>query len=220
MSNRDHPSRPTDEVAPGARPGPRGGRKQDRTRDADILDATLEVLADVGFTGLTMEMVAHTAHAGKATLYRRWPSKSELIIDAVGRLKRSQVDVEHLPDTGTLRGDLIALFKVQSPEEAEQRMRSVAGVVSLITHDRSFSDSAHAALVEPWADAHFILMQRAVERGEIPETADIQTVCQVAPMMAAYRALVQRKPFDLEFLLSMIDGVILPALDGTRADRH
>lgn len=223
MGGRDHaaptvhaqPELAPDAVAPGQRPVARGGRKQDRSRDADILDATLELLADVGFAGLTMDMVAHAAHAGKATLYRRWPSKSELIIDAVGRLKRSQVDVEHLPDTGTLRGDLLALFKAQTDVEAERRMRAVAGVVSLISHDRSFSDAAHSALVEPWADAHFILMQRAVDRSEIPATADIQTVCQVAPMMAAYRALVQRKPFDLEFLVSMIDGVILPALDNT-----
>ena len=223
MSGRDHPA-PTanvdpelapDAVAASERTGARGGRRQDRSRDADILDATLEVLAEVGFTRMTMDMVAQQAHAGKATLYRRWPSKSELIIDAVGRLKRSQVDVEHLPDTGTLRGDLLALFKAQSAEEAERRIRAVAGVVSLITHDRSFSDAAHAVLVEPWADAHFILMKRAVDRGEIPATADIRTVCQVAPTMAAYRALVQRKPFDLEFLVSMVDGVILPALDTT-----
>jgi len=203
----------TDEPAErSGRGGVRGGRKQDRSRDADILDATLEVLADVGFAGLTMDLVAQTAHAGKATLYRRWPSKSELIIDAVGHLKRTQVDVEHLPDTGTLRSDLLALFKEQSPDEAEQRIRAVAGVMSLISHDRSFGDAAHSVLVEPWADAHYILMKRAVDRGEIPADADIHSVCQVAPTMAAYRALVQRKPFDLKFLLSMIDGVILPAL--------
>lgn len=215
MSRREHSTPAATAVAASERTGGRGGRKQDRSRDADILDATLEVLADVGFAGLTMDLVAHTAHAGKATLYRRWTSKSELILDAVGRLKRTQVDVEHLPDTGTLRGDLVALFKEQSADEAERRIRAVAGVVSLISHDRSFSDSAHATLVEPWADAHFVLMRRALDRGEIPATADIQTVCQVAPTMAAYRALVQRKPFDLEFLVSMIDGVILPALANT-----
>jgi AcrR family transcriptional regulator len=200
------------EESTGAPPS-KGGRKQDRSRDADILDATLEVLAEVGFADMTMDMVARHAHAGKATIYRRWTSKSELIVDAVDRLKRSQVDIEHLPDTGTLRGDLLALFKAQSAEEAERRLRAVAGVVSLITHDRSFSDSAHAVLVEPWADAHFILMKRAADRGEIPATADIQAVCQVLPAMAAYRALVQRKPFDREFLVSIVDGVILPALD-------
>ena len=200
------------EPVTGERQVSRGGRKQDRSRDADILDATLDVLADVGFAGLTMDLVAQTAQAGKATLYRRWSSKSELILDAVSRLKHSQVDIEHLPDTGTLRGDLLALFEEQSAEEAERRIRAVAGVVSLISHDRSFSDSAHSVLVEPWADAHFILMKRAVDRGEIPATADIKAVSEVAPTMAAYRTLVQRKPFDLEFLLSMIDGVILPAL--------
>ena len=206
---------PPDAVVASERPAARGGRRQDRSRDADILDATLEVLAEVGFAGLTMDLVAQTAHAGKATLYRRWPSKSELIVDAVGRLKHSQVDVEHLPDTGTLRGDLLALFKAQTADEAERRIRAVAGVVSLISHDRSFSDSVHAALVEPWAEAHFILMKRAVDRGEVPTAADIQTVCLVAPTMAAYRTLVQRRPFDLDFLLSMIDGVILPALATT-----
>ena len=197
------------------RPGARGGRKQDSSRDAAILDATLEVLADVGFEGLTMDLVAQTARAGKATLYRRWPSKSELIRDAVRRLKSSQVDVEDLPDTGTLRGDLLALFKEQTADEAERRIRAVAGVVSLISYDRSFSDSAHAALVEPWADAHLILMKRAVERGEIAATADIHTICKVAPTMAAYQALVQRKPFTMEFLVSMIDTIVLPALANT-----
>ena len=205
--------RAADPVPSTERKGGRGGRQQDRSRDGEILDATLDVLADVGFAGMTMDMVAQRAHAGKATVYRRWPSKPELIIDAVARLKRIQVDVGHLPDTGTLRGDLLALFKEQSEEEAEQRMRAVAGVVSLISHDRSFSDSAHAALVEPWAEAHHILMQRAADRGEIPETADIRTICQVAPTMAGYRALVQRKPFDLEFLVSMVDVLILPALN-------
>lgn len=217
MDGAEEPTRTTSLVS--ERTGARGGRKQDRSRDADILDATLEVLAEVGFAGMTMDMVAQKAHAGKATVYRRWPSKSELIIDAVGRMKRSQVDIENLPDTGTLRGDLLALFKSQSAEAAERRIRAVAGVVSLISHDRSFSDSAHAALVEPWADAHFTLMKRAVDRGEIPASADIQTVCQVVPSMAAYRALVQRKQFDLEFLVSMVDSVVLPALGNTRAER-
>ena len=188
------------------------GRKRDRTRDATILDATLEVLAEVGLTGLTMDMVATRAGAGKATIYRRWTSKTELVIDAVEHLKRIQVDLEDLPDTGTLRGDLLGLFKPPSIEETERRLKSMAGLASLLSQDQALADAANAAVIQPWAEAHYTLMQRAAQRGEIAADADLSTLSKVLPSMAAYRTLVQRQPFDQDFLLSMVDGVILPAL--------
>ena len=190
------------------------GRRRDHSRDAALLDATLEVLAEVGAAGLTMDLVAARAGAGKATIYRRWPSKTELIIDAVAHMKRKQVDLENLPDTGTLRGDLLGLFKPQSIEEGERKLRIMTGLASLLAQDQALADAANAAVVQPWADAHLALMRRAVERGEVSASADLGTLSQVVPSMAAYRTLVQRKPIDLAFLVSMIDGVIVPALKG------
>jgi AcrR family transcriptional regulator len=188
------------------------GRKRDHSRDAKILEATLEVLAEVGATGLTMDLVAARAGAGKATIYRRWTSKTELFIDAIAHLKQIQVDLESLPDTGTLRNDLLGLFKPQSIEETEHRLKIMAGLASLLSQDQVLVEAANAAVVQPWAQAHFALMQRAVKRGEVAADADIVTLSQVLPSMAAYRTLVQRKPFDQDFLISMLDGVILPAL--------
>lgn len=190
----------------------RTGRKRDHTRDAEILDATLGVLAEVGYAGMTMDMVAARAKAGKATVYRRWPSKAELVVDAVARMKRGQVDIERLPDTGTLRGDLLGLYRPQSVEEGERRLKIMAGLASMISHDHAFAEAANAAVVEPWADAHLVFMRRSMDRGEIPASADIETLSQVIPSMAAYRALVQRKPFEREFLVALVDGVLLPAL--------
>lgn len=189
------------------------GRKRDHTRDAVILDAALEVLAEEGYEGMTMDMVAVRAKAGKATIYRRWPSKAELILDAVARMKRSQVDLDRLPDTGTLRGDLVAVIKPQSIEEAERRLKVMAGLASMLSHDRGLAEAVNAAIVEPWADAHRVFMHRAVDRGEIP-AADIETLSHVVPSMAAYRTLIQRKPVDRDFLVSLIDGLLLPALRG------
>ncbi len=188
------------------------GRKRDHSRDAKILEATLEVLAEVGAAGLTMDLVAARAGAGKATIYRRWTSKTEMFIDAITHLKHIQVDLEALPDTGTLRGDLLGLFKPQSVAETEHRLKIMAGLASLLSQDQALVEAANAAVVHPWAEAHFALMRRAVERGEIAADADIATLSQVLPSMAAYRTLVQRKPFDQDFLVSMLDGVILPAL--------
>lgn len=188
------------------------GRRRDPGRDAAILDAAIEVLAESGYEGMTMDMVASRAKAGKATVYRRWSSKAELILEAVTHLKRSQVDLERLPDTGTLRGDLLALFKPQSVEEAEHKMRVMAGLASVLLQNPQLAEAGDAAIVQPWAVVNRVLMKRALERGEISERADINALSQVLPSMAAYRALIQRKPFDLEFLTALIDGVLLPAM--------
>lgn len=188
------------------------GRKRDHSRDAKILDAALEVLAELGAVGLTMDIVAARAGAGKATIYRRWASKTELVIDAVAHMKRNQVDLEHLPDTGNLRGDLLGLFKPQSIEEGKRKLKIMTGLASLISQDPALAEAANTAVVEPWAEAHLALMQRAALRGEISETADIGTLSQVIPSMAAYRTLVQRRPIDLAFIVSMVDGVVMPAL--------
>ncbi|MBC8091172.1 MAG: TetR/AcrR family transcriptional regulator C-terminal ligand-binding domain-containing protein, partial [Pseudonocardia sp.] len=110
------------------------------------------------------------------------------------------------------RGDLVALFRPQSAAEDERRDRAAAGLVSMLSHHSAFAEAAHSALVEPWADAHRILMRRAVDRGEVAATVDIETICQVLPTMAAYRALVRRRLFDREFLLASVDGVLMPAL--------
>ncbi|ACY17244.1 TetR/AcrR family transcriptional regulator [Haliangium ochraceum] len=190
----------------------RPGRPRDPTRDEAILDATLEVLADLGAAGLTMELVAARAKAGKATIYRRWSSKTELVIDAIAHMKRGQVDLERLPETGTLRGDLLALFKPQTMAEAERRLALMAGLAALLSQDQSLAEAGNAAVVEPWAEAHYRLMQRALERGEFSPAADIATLSQVIPAIAAYRAMVLRQPFELDFLIAMVDGVILPAM--------
>ena len=191
---------------------PQLGRKRDQSRDAKILEATLEVLAELNAAGLTMDAVAARAGAGKATIYRRWTSKTQLVIDAVAHMKRNQVGLENLPDTGTLRGDLLGLFKPYSIKEGERKLKIMAGLAALLSEDPALSDEANAAVVQPWAEAHLALMQRAINRGEISASADIDTISQVIPTMAAYRILVQHKPVDLEFLVELVDAVILPAL--------
>jgi len=191
---------------------PKLGRKRDHTRDPEIMDAAIEVLAETGYDGMTIDMVATRAKAGKATLYRRWASKSELVLDAVACMKGGPVDHATLPDTGTLRGDLIAMIKAPTLKDAEQKLKVMAGLVSMLSRNPELADAATAAIVEPRASANRFIMRRAQERGEVSPGADIDTIAMVSPSMAAYRVLILRKPVDREFLVSLIDGVILPAL--------
>ncbi|MEO8906880.1 MAG: TetR/AcrR family transcriptional regulator, partial [Microbacteriaceae bacterium] len=191
---------------------PKLGRKRDHTRDQEILDAAIEVLAETGYDGMTMDMVATRAKAGKATVYRRWSSKGELVLDAIACMKTGDIDYDNLPDTGTLRGDLIAMIKPHNVEDAERKLQVMAGVVSMLSRAPELADAANAALVEPRAKVNRILMRRAIDRGEIPADSDVEALALISPSMASYRVLILRKPVDRAFLLSLIDGVILPAV--------
>jgi AcrR family transcriptional regulator len=197
--------RPDDEA-------PKLGRKRDHTRDPEILDAALDVLAEEGYDGMTIDMVAARAKAGKATLYRRWASKGELVVDAVACMKRNDLAPDRLPDTGTLRGDLVGMIKPRSIEEGEKKLQIMAGLVSVLSRSPELAAAINQAIIEPRAEVNRILLRRAVARGEISPECDIDAVALISPAMAAYRVLVLQKPVDREFLLSVIDGVILPAV--------
>ena len=185
------------------------GRKRDHTRDAKILEAAIDILAEAGFDGMTMDMVAARAKAGKATMYRRWSSKAELVRDALTWMNRNHLELDLLPDTGTLRNDLLALLKPQSIEEGERKLRVLAGLGSFFSQN---PESVNGGIFEPWAAVNRELMHRAVGRGEISADADIEMACQVITSMASYRGLVQRQTFDKQFYTSLIDVVLLPAL--------
>lgn len=200
------------ETADAADQAPRLGRRRDHTRDPEILAAALDVLATTGYDGMTLDMVAARAKAGKATLYRRWPSKAELVIDAVACMKNGSLEESELPDTGTLRGDLLAMIRPHSLEDGERKLKVMAGLMSMLSRDPGLASAANRAIIEPRAAANRTLMRRAVERGEISADCDLETISLVMPSMAAYRVLILRLPVDRTFLVSLIDGVILPAV--------
>src|SRR5262245_51974804 len=104
------------------RPRVEGGREE------EILDATVAVVAELGYDRLTMDAVATAAKASKATLYRRWTSKAELVVDAISRAKGCPVPEE--VDTGSLRGDLISMACGNGGFTDEMPMSVIAGLVT------------------------------------------------------------------------------------------
>jgi AcrR family transcriptional regulator len=189
----------------------RPGRPRNHARDPEILAAALDVLAESGYDGMTIDMVAARAKAGKATLYRRWPSKAELVVEAVGHLHEGDLDDAHLPDTGSLRDDLIALIRPHTIEDAERKLQVTAGVISMLSREPGLADAISAVLYEPRVKVIRALMRRAADRGEIAADCDIETLSLVTPAMVAHRVLFLRQPVDRDFLISLIDGVLLPA---------
>ena len=188
------------------------GRKRDEARDEVILDATLAVLAEQGYEGMTIDTVAGQAGMARATVYRRWPTKADLVLSAVSRMSHGDVHLDQLPDTGSLRGDMTAMIIPFGDEQQQIRIHAMAGLLALARTDERFATAATASGIGPWIEANRILMQRAVDRGEFPP-ADVGTLAEVIPLLCLARA-VQRLPITREFSLALIDGVIIPALRG------
>ena len=187
------------------------GRKRDHTRDPEILEAAIDVLAETGYDRMTVDMVAARAKAGKATLYRRWPSKADLVVDAVTCMSAPDPTVA-APDTGTLRGDLTAMISSRTVHDGERKLQVLLGLATVLARSPELAETLRTAFVEPRVAATKALLQRAADRGEIAAEHDFDLISRVSSAMVIERALLQHKPIDRAFLLSVIDGVLLPAV--------
>ena len=188
------------------------GRKRDPKLDDTILESTLNILAEKGFDSMTMDMVAADAKSGKATLYRRWPSKPELVRDALIFMSKSSVDVDHLPDTGSLKEDLLAIVKPYSSEHGQRKIRVLSGLGSFFSEHQKIADEAMQGVFAPWTAMNRTLMQRAMERGEISTKANIDLACEVIEAMTFYKTNFQRTMFSKVYYGKLIDQILLPAI--------
>ncbi|MGW2653575.1 TetR/AcrR family transcriptional regulator [Streptomyces sp. NPDC001478] len=173
-----------------------------------IHDATLRLLAERGYAGLTIESVAQEAGVNKTTIYRWWPSKAPLLRAALLRSRALDVSV---PDTGSLRGDLIAL--------TEQIVALVTGartqaLVRAMTAGSGLPDDELAALTRDFFADRFSrerpVFARAVARGELPPDTDPMLLLDLIAGAVWMRALLRNLPVPPDFAASVVDAV-LPA---------
>ncbi|MFD0635070.1 TetR/AcrR family transcriptional regulator [Catenulispora yoronensis] len=184
---------------------PRPGRKRDASRDAALCQAALEVLAEVGYDRMTVDAVAARAGAGKATLYRRWADKAELVVDAIGRMKARPV----LPDTGTLRGDLIALACHVHDADDTFRTDVQAGLVSGLVRDAKLRAVFAEQFVAPRKAVFRTLFDRAVG-AEIAPVPNFVLLSDIVPSMIFHQLILTGRPPDAAFVITVIDQIVLP----------
>lgn len=196
------------------------GRPRDDSRDVEILQAAREELAERGYERMTMAAVAARAGAGKATVYRRWASKAEMVIDAVACTGDAALTIDMVPDTGSLSGDLQALRALKHHDEGV--WLALAGLVSELPHAPELASVVHDRLVRPRVGLVRALLERAAARGELRPDVDLDLLASVPPAMIAYRLLVSGEPLDSDFLVKVSDDIFVPLATGSRAsaDRH
>jgi AcrR family transcriptional regulator len=177
-------------------------------RELEILEATLEVLADVGYDRLTMDAVAARAKASKATLYRRWSNKGTLVIDALQHSKGPS----EIPDTGALRSDLLGVFCAPEGGLADQHSIAMfASVLTAIARDPEFAAEFRARVVGPKVAASQQVWARARERGEIGEDVDLTLIEPALAGIVLHRVFVMGEMPDPALITQVIDQIILPA---------
>jgi AcrR family transcriptional regulator len=182
------------------------GRKRDASRDDALCQAALEVLAEVGYDLLTIDAVAARAGAGKATCYRRWAGKAELVVDAIGRMKAQPA----LPDTGTLRGDLVELTCHFYDADDTFRTDVQAGLVTGLVRDAQLREVFTEQFIAPRKAVYRTVFERAVERGEIPPVPNFELLSDVVPAMVFHQVILTGIPPDAAFVLTVIDQIVLP----------
>ena len=177
-------------------------------RELEILDATLEVLADVGYDLLTMDAVAVRAKASKATLYRRWRGKPELVVAAV---TQHHTTTATAPDTGTLRGDLLAAYCGSGGISDPRAQAVLAAVVTAMGRDPEFAEIYRRDFIAPKIAASRGIYERARERGEVHPDADLTILGPSLAGIVLHRAFLLGDPVTPELVGRVLDEVILPA---------
>jgi AcrR family transcriptional regulator len=185
-------------------------------REHEILDATLDLLATAGYDRLTLDAVAGAAKASKATLYRRWASKAELVVDAIDRAKGAP-RVED-GDTGSLRGDLLAMACTEGGINDAHSLAVFASVITALHHDREFSEAFHARFLLPKVAQSRAIYERARDRGEIAPEVDLDLLSPVLAAIILHRSFVLQLPVDDKTVERIVDEIVLPA--ATRTPVH
>lgn len=184
-------------------------RRRGQALDEALLDATWTVLRRVGYSALTIEAIAQQAATSKSVLYRRWPTLAEVVLAAV--LHRAPPSAISAPDTGSLRGDLQALFAQMSDRLADTDI-AVPGLIADFRSNPQLLASVRTAVFGTATDIVQTIADRAADRGEIP-TAQLPDRTLTAPLdLARYELLLTAQQLDETTIDALVDQVALPLL--------
>jgi AcrR family transcriptional regulator len=184
----------------------RPGRPRSEQCERAIIEATLDLFAEQGFEGVCVEAVAARAGVGKATIYRRWPNKEELLLAAFGSLKSPFPE----PEGVSVRDDLLAMVEVMCADKADPRK---AGRYALLLGEGEKYPRLMArykeTVVEPRREAMRTVIRRGIQTGELRPDTDIEiAMLTLTGVIMAHEKTPDRE-FDGGFAARLVDGLLL-----------
>jgi len=183
-------------------------------REQQILETALQIMAEVGYDRLTMDAVATRARASKATLYRRWAGKANLVIDAL--LSQKEEIGDH--DTGSLREDLLTTFCGSGGLTDSRQIAILGSVVTAISRDAEFAEAFRREFVGPKLEIARTIFERAHARGEVRGDIDFDILLAALPGIVLHRQFLLGDAPTPDLIARVIDQVILPAVTPAATD--
>ena len=188
-------------------------RRRGPALEQAIHAAVLAELSEIGYAGLTIESVAARARTGKASIYRRWPTKQHLVMDAFCVSFGETLDLldGSLAATVSTRDALLQVGHKMAKivGEADEAMRAAACEMN---RDPTFAAIFEEQVACPKREALLGLLQRGVARGEVRSEAASELYAEILPSMITARLIVQNRPITDDFLVRVVDDVVMPLL--------
>ena len=186
------------------------GRPRDHARDEAIHEAALEVLSEVGYDRTTVEAIATRAHVSKATIYRRYKNKQELLMAAMG--EHAACSLPQI-DTGSLRGDLIELIS-----EHVKALKGPDGELLMALLSSAHRDPELGKLLpqnKPIINdsTSVQIFERALTRKEISASANLEFLGEVVPAIFSHRLFITHQSVNRKFIEHLVDDLLIPALN-------
>jgi AcrR family transcriptional regulator len=194
------------EAGPAAETSRRPGRPRSEQAEQAIIEATLDVFAEKGFEGVCVELVAARAGVGKATIYRRWPNKEELLLAAFASLKSPFPE----PKGVSVRDDLLAMVEVMCTDKADPRKaRRYALLLGEGEKYPRLMARYKETVVQPRRDAMRAVIRRGVETGELRPDTDVEIA--MLSLTGAIMSLEKSQDgtFNGDFAVRLVDGLLL-----------
>jgi AcrR family transcriptional regulator len=189
-------------------------RRRGEALERALLDAAWEELAEAGYANMTMEGVAARACTSKPVLYRRWPTRVQLVTAAV-RAHLPEVASASIPDTGSLRGDLVAALSAASRWYDGPLRQALHGVLSDLYRDRQLSAFLRPDIFGNAAKVMPVILRRASERGEVDLDRITPRVAMLPFDLFRHEVLTSSAPIPAAAVTEIIDDVFLPLIRQT-----
>lgn len=192
------------------------GRPRDHSRDTAIEKAAIELLGEDGYEHITIEAVALRAHVSKATIYRRWKNKAELMAAAVHHYALCKSPTI---DTGSLRGDLIEIIAEKVKAMKSEDGQFIRGLMTAARTDGELAAVLTASLTEYASAAHASIFERARTRGEISNSAQTEIVLELVPAVISFRIFMSHQSVNRKFIEHFVDDVIIPTINHSQGEK-
>jgi AcrR family transcriptional regulator len=184
-------------------------RRRGAALETAIYEAVLQQLSTVGFGAMTIEGIAAAARTGKAAIYRRWPSKEELVADTLDNVLPSL----DLPlDSGNVRTDISRIFDLMTATMESPAGGAMQALLGELGNDHDFIKTLHERVLAPRKALMLEILRRGVERGDVRPDAVKPVIAEAGPALLVHRLLMYGPPIDPSYVDAILDDVVMPLI--------